>query len=213
MTNIAKLSFWVLAGSYLLAQAYGSAPYSFIHKALPIFILLYVVQIKLIGLSRILVSAALLLSASGDILLALELQQGFIYGLLAFAFAHLFYTACFYRWQNWQKNYRWLLAILAVHLTAMLYFILPASGPLRIPVVIYMAVIAAMTCSAIMVKTSSRTILFGAVLFVTSDSLLAVNKFLFALPFENFLIMSTYYAAQYFLILGCIKKAREDAIA
>ncbi|MFT4939127.1 MAG: putative membrane protein YhhN [Paraglaciecola sp.] len=212
MTNIATLAFWVLAGSYLVAQAYGNVPYSFVHKALPIFILLLVVLIKLTGPSRILISAALFLSATGDMLLALDLQQGFIYGLLAFTFAHLFYTACFYRWQNWQKNYRWMFAGLAMYLTVMLYFILPASGQLRMPVVIYMAVIAAMTCSAIMVKTSHRYILLGAILFVTSDSLLAVNKFLFTLPFENVLIMGSYYAAQYFLIVGCVKKARGDEI-
>ncbi|MFT5675005.1 MAG: putative membrane protein YhhN [Paraglaciecola sp.] len=211
MTNITKLSFWVLAVSYLVAQAYGSMPYSFVHKALPIFILLFVALIKLTGPSRILLSTALFLSATGDILLALDLQQGFIFGLLAFAFAHLFYTACFYRWQNWQKHYLWLFAALAIHLTLMLYFILPVSGQLLIPVVIYMGVIAAMTCSAIMVKTAIRYILFGAVLFVTSDSLLAINKFLFALPYENILIMSSYYAAQYFLILGCIDKASSDA--
>ena len=211
MTNITKLSFWVLAGSYLVAQAYGSVPYSFVYKALPIFVLLLVVLIKLTGPSRILISAALFLSATGDILLALDLQQGFIFGLLAFAFAHLFYTACFYRWQNWQTHYSWMFAGLALHLAVMLYFVLPASGQLQIPVVIYMAVIAAMTCSAIMVKTATRCILFGAVLFVTSDSLLAINKFLFALPYENILIMSSYYAAQYFLIIGCIKKASSDA--
>jgi uncharacterized membrane protein YhhN len=212
MTNITKLSFWVLAGSYLVAQAYGFVAYSFVHKALPIFILLFVALIKLTGPTRILIIAALFLSATGDILLALDLQQGFIYGLLAFAFAHLFYTACFYRWHNWQKHYRWLFVGLALHLTVMLYFILPASGQLRIPVIIYMAVIAAMTCSAVMVKTATRYILFGAVLFVTSDSLLAINKFLFALPYENVLIMSSYYAAQYFLIIGCVKKASSDAI-
>ena len=211
MSIITKLSFWVLAGSYMVTQADGSLPYSFVHKALPIFILLFMALIKLTGTSRILISSALFLSVTGDILLALDLQQGFIYGLLAFAFAHLCYAACFYRWKNWQKHYVWLFAGLALHLTAMLYFILPASGQLQIPVVFYMAVIAVMTVTAIMVKTSNWYILLGALLFVVSDSLLAVNKFIIALPFENILIMSSYYAAQYFLLIGCIKKAHTDA--
>jgi uncharacterized membrane protein YhhN len=160
-----------------------------------------------------LISTALLLSLTGDILLALELQQGFIYGLIAFAFAHLFYAACFYRWKNWQNHYGWLFAGLALYMTAMLYFILPASDPLQIPVVFYMLVIAVMTGSAIMVKASSKYILLGALLFVVSDSLLAVNKFMIVLPYENLLIMSSYYAAQYFLLLGCIKKAHANAAA
>ena len=44
----------------------------------------------------------------------------------------------------------------------------------------------------------------GSLLFVLSDSLIALNKFSFAIPQGGFLIMITYIAAQYLIMRGLI---------
>lgn len=45
----------------------------------------------------------------------------------------------------------------------------------------------------------------GAILFVISDGLIAINKFAFEVPVERILVMSTYIAAQYLIVRGLLK--------
>ena len=46
--------------------------------------------------------------------------------------------------------------------------------------------------------------MIGAIFFIISDSLLAINKFYFPLPYSAFWIMSTYSFAQYFIVSGIL---------
>jgi uncharacterized membrane protein YhhN len=148
----------------------------------------------------------------GDVLLALSLAQSFIYGLAAFAAAHICYTACFYRWRAWRRRHFIGFAILTTYALFMLILLLPVTGALQIPVLIYLLIISTMASSAIVVNTPDYHILLGAVLFVLSDSLLATHKFLFPLPYESLLVMGSYYSAQYLLLEGCIKKQGSNVL-
>jgi alkylglycerol monooxygenase len=47
----------------------------------------------------------------------------------------------------------------------------------------------------------SCAVALGAVVFMLSDSLLATNKFAFALPMAPFWILATYYVAQ--ILIAC----------
>ncbi len=51
-----------------------------------------------------------------------------------------------------------------------------------------------------------KIVFHGALLFMVSDSLIAINKFQFAVPFAGFLIMSTYILAQWFIVDGIKNK-------
>lgn len=51
---------------------------------------------------------------------------------------------------------------------------------------------------------SFRLVFAGSLLFVISDSLIAVNKFYAEIPAAGFLIMLTYIAAQYLILRGLI---------
>ena len=56
--------------------------------------------------------------------------------------------------------------------------------------------------------TSSASFLMvsaGALLFVLSDSMIAINKFTIEVPAERLLVMSTYIIAQYLIIQGLLK--------
>jgi uncharacterized membrane protein YhhN len=48
-------------------------------------------------------------------------------------------------------------------------------------------------------------ILLGAIVFVSSDSILAFNKFYQPVMRSSFLIMVTYLAAQYLIVSGILK--------
>ena len=82
-----------------------------------------------------------------------------------------------------------------------------------VPVIIYILVILTMAISASLRKGSVSTfsynlILLGALLFVISDSFLAINKFYIKVPSEHIIIMSTYAFAQYCIVMGILKQKK-----
>tara|TARA_R110000868_G_scaffold328255_1_gene589136 strand:- start:1541 stop:1768 length:228 start_codon:yes stop_codon:yes gene_type:complete len=56
-------------------------------------------------------------------------------------------------------------------------------------------------------KSSYILVFLGALFFITSDSLLALNKFYKPLPFSSISIMLTYSIAQLFIVLGIKKQS------
>ena len=55
-------------------------------------------------------------------------------------------------------------------------------------------------------------ILIGAVFFVTSDSILAINKFNAPIPLASFWIMLTYLIAQFSITFGILKLNQKNYI-
>jgi uncharacterized membrane protein YhhN len=49
-------------------------------------------------------------------------------------------------------------------------------------------------------------VFIGSVLFVLSDSMIAINKFFHPIQNEGILIMSTYIAAQFLIMRGILKQ-------
>ncbi len=147
-------------------------------------------------------------SCMGDIFLMLPFDA-FVPGLIAFLLAHLCYIIAF------RAGFRagralWaagaLLAVFAGINLAGLWPLLPSD--LRIPVVVYVAVLALMATLALARAWShasttapalpgARWAAIGAILFVISDSVLAWDRFGGGLPAATLCVLSTYYAAQY----------------
>ena len=79
---------------------------------------------------------------------------------------------------------------------------------MKVPVVVYGAVISAMFFVALQLlfykSKASRQIILGAVLFVISDSVLAFNKFYSSFNNAGLVIMLTYTFAQYFITKGIV---------
>lgn len=129
--------------------------------------------------------AALLLGAAGDAFLAHEGEKPFLGGLWSFLLAHLAYVALFavagsgaeiLSVQPWRLALP-LFATLAA--LVLLRRLLPAAGPaLRLPVAVYVVAIVAMMWASATVP--APIVMLGAALFAASDTILAVEKFLFA---------------------------------
>lgn len=90
------------------------------------------------------------------------------------------------------------------------YVMFDGLGDMLYPVTVYMLVILTMAVTAFLrqgkVLPISYTLVFlGALLFMLSDSILALNKFYKPLPLSNISIMLTYALAQYFIVLGLLK--------
>jgi alkylglycerol monooxygenase len=146
-----------------------------------------------------LLMAGLAFSLVGDVLLMLPGR--FVPGLVAFLIAHLCYTALFKQGLPWFPNRRALAITLGLG-AAMYAFLFSGLSPvLRVAVGAYVVVIAMMAAQAIGRATVLRDkaavgVAIGAGFFMLSDSLLATNKFAFALPMAQFWVLATYYVAQ-----------------
>ena len=203
------IAFVALAAAYMLLDAAGIQGYWMPSlKALPIALLGLLALQQLQGLTRTLTLAALCFSALGDVLLALEFAQQFVFGLGAFLVAQLLYAANFLRAADFRSR-RFALRGLPVLAAALLLaqLLLPAAGELAAAVMVYLAAILAMALSAAAHRGDSALLFAGALTFMVSDALIAVNKFLFPLPLAGTAIMFTYYGAQMMLLYG-IGRAR-----
>ncbi len=154
--------------------------------------------------------AALGLSWLGDVALLFEQRHAlfFVLGLGAFLSAHVVYIWIFMRQRSRPVAYFYLMLPMVLgYVAALLYYLLPAAGDLQIPVLLYAAVLMCMLLATLYRKQASRWIVAGALLFVLSDSLLAINKFVFDIPFAQAWIMMSYLAAQYALVRGLLQAA------
>jgi uncharacterized membrane protein YhhN len=87
----------------------------------------------------------------------------------------------------------------------------PHLGDMLIPVAAYLFIILAMGISAALGTANHFLVIAGALLFILSDSLIAINRFLTPVPLSDFLIMITYYLAQFFITFGASKQGPEEA--
>lgn len=180
-------------------------------KAAPILLLALVCWLQLRGTVRILMTAALLLSATGDVLLAVEFSGSFTFGLGAFLCAQLLYTTVFIRRrQRWVKRVPLLLG-LVVFYSLMVIYLLPRTGELLLPVTLYMTVITVMGATAVVYRGSSWVML-GALCFMVSDTVIALNKFWLTFELADMVIMNTYYLAQLMIVWGVLQTQRKAIV-
>lgn len=167
-----------------------------------------------------LLSLALAFSWLGDIFLLYVAgnPMNFTAGLASFLVAHIFYIACFLQMTETRVTTLQLKMVIpfAVFCIALLAILYPSLGDMRLPVIAYGMVITSMGIAALhrLGKTSRYSFGFvftGALLFIASDSLIAVNKFLSPFNSAPYLIMLTYIAAQYLIVSGCVLHLKEKA--
>jgi len=163
---------------------------------------------------------ALAFSYSGDIILMIPGNNPlfFIGGLVSFLVAHLFYTKLFTTLSPLNKNILkknpiWIIAII-LFLKAFLSYLVPKiDTTLKIPVIVYALIICTMLLSTLNLKEKigkrpHNMIVAGAILFVLSDSILAIIKFdptFRGMTIMHALVMKTYISAQGFIIHGIRK--------
>lgn len=159
---------------------------------------------------------ALIFSWIGDIILmfADKGEVYFIMGLVSFLIAHILFIRLFFRQKSEKKHSKnplyWIgfIGVIA-YLISMLTLLIPSLGDLKMPVGIYAMTISIMLVIALKgsfnwANNAKYIILIGAVFFVTSDSILSINKFYTVLPYASFWIMATYLTAQFLITTGIL---------
>ena len=156
--------------------------------------------------------AALACSWVGDVLLSFP--GWFVPGLLAFLAAHLVFIGLFLRLPMRPGRRRlptWALVYVAWYV-AFLVLLGPHLGGLLVPVAVYGAVLGTMAALA---GGRGGVIAVGGALFVVSDSVLALGRFLpgYEFALHDLVVMSTYLAAQGLIAWGAWLDLRADPAA
>ncbi|PTQ72626.1 lysoplasmalogenase [Celeribacter persicus] len=170
-----EIMLWGIAGvaavAYLPLTARPPARWRSGIKTLPVAVFALIG-----GLSGapLLLIAGLALSAFGDWALSRPGERAFLIGLIGFALGHLCYFVLF---AGLEHLAFWTVLPFVVLALSTELWLAPHTGGLKIPVRIYVLLICAMAVAAVNLPHTLRLASVGAVAFVLSDLILAIQMF------------------------------------
>jgi len=217
--TLLTVSYFVTGFLFLLCKNNVSFIPSFTLKALliPWLIVIFLLNIKLLqDKLNLLFLTGLIFCWAGDILLEVPLHYAdlFVPGLGCFLTGHLMYLLVFSLTPGdnfvFRKGSVFIIPVILYGILLVLW-LYKDLGNMKIPVIAYATVILTMLAAAINRKNkvnhaSFLMVLSGAILFVLSDSALAINKFGHNFSGSSVIVMVTYILAQYFIVTGYLKQ-------
>jgi uncharacterized membrane protein YhhN len=217
-----KKKYWILLfAAILIGDLVGiqlqNKEIQFFFKPLIVPVLIGYFDSQLLSITKGLskwILGALFFSLAGDALLMFEEKNSifFLLGLSSFLLAHIFYIVFFHhvRVREKVKGNPWLLLVVVIYYAALIMLLSPYLADMKIPVLVYGIVISFMFMLAMHMlfienKQAGQWMMIGALLFVMSDSILAINKFYQSFEVAGILIMLTYGLAQLFIVEGAAR--------
>lgn len=181
-----------------------------------LLIFYFVINARNLAAAKYLIIAALVFSWLGDVLLLLDKQfkSFFIYGLIAFLVAHIFYISYFWKIRKLNNITNLpsplIFVGIAAYSLALFAFVSPNVKNLLVPVAIYALVISIMfavsfTAFDLRKQTFGKICIAGTFLFLISDSILAINRFVAPFTLAPVLTMLTYALAQLLITEGSLR--------
>lgn len=158
-------------------------------------------------------AAALFASSVGDVMLELQ-PPNMVGGMGAFGLAHVFYIAAFaghLRRETIQPVGLGLAGLVLAASIALLVWFLPDMGKLTLPGLGYQLIITLMVIAAMLSRAPLITRV-GAVIFMLSDSLIALGLYK-GIPAPQGSVWITYAIAQILLARGFAEAARAKMLA
>ena len=155
--------------------------------------------------------SALFFSFWGDVFL-LDKTNYFVFGLASFLIAHIMYikmSTKFLKKVSIVKILKTAIIFIALF-TGVLFLIKDNLGEMLVPVIVYGIAISAFGTCALLNYQQDKTIanlwlLLGAILFIASDSLIALNNFYQPTHLFNVLIIVLYVVSQYLIVNSMLK--------
>ncbi len=197
------LAFAVLFIGLLPLQPYAG---NFVIKAIPAISLAALVFIAVSEVRGKLLFASLLFCAAADIALELPIEMSFMLGLGLFLIAHIVFIVTFSRDFKMQKSRIPIIVLIAIYAVSMAFVLTPWLKEMAIPVYIYITAITLMGIFAALRASKNKFTLYGAISFIVSDSLIAINKFMMPVVAADYIIMITYYLALFLIVYGFLKE-------
>ncbi|WP_299620205.1 lysoplasmalogenase [uncultured Tenacibaculum sp.] len=158
--------------------------------------------------------SALFFAFWGDVLLLFP-EDYFVLGLVSFLITHLIYIKMIVKYLPKIKTTTKLisLGIFLLYFSGIIYVIMDNLKELFIPVIVYGLIISTFGTVSLLnyIKnkaTENLWLLIGALIFILSDSVLALYKFYSPEPILLPVIMITYITAQFYICKAIIAKAQ-----
>lgn len=200
----------VLAALSTATSVFEMPALHFVFKPLPLLVAIVAVAARVYSTGArarfdLYLLAALVASLAGDVFLMLP-GNYFIPGLASFLVAHLFYIALFRQGVPWFSSRRALALTLGLGGAMYAWVWGGLSDPvLRVAVAAYVSVIALMVAQAVgralvLRDAGARAVGLGTCVFMLSDSLIAINRFVQPLPLVSVGVLATYYTAQILIV-------------
>jgi uncharacterized membrane protein YhhN len=148
---------------------------------------------------------ALLLSALGDWVLAIPWWTlSFVVGLVSFLLAHLCFLAALFPLARASRVRLAAVVLMCLATVSLLAWFWPHLGrdQLTIPVTLYMAVLTAMVCVALLADLPTIWAAVGAVCFAASDAMIGIDRFILYNDALAVPIWWLYAAAQILITAG-----------
>lgn len=217
MTGRGVLTAYAVVGvTNVAAEAAGLTPMITVTKPLlmPLLMAWLIVTVRPVGRLDVVLrwlAAGIVAAWIGDLLLMGEGDLSFVAGLVAFLVMQVCYLMALVRVPGPGLVRAWKIAAVPYVLVWLVLNLLVWSGvgALRIPVLVYSAVLTAMAIAALdLVLSVPRhlgwRVAWGAVLFLVSDALIAVTAFgpLSSTNLTSALVMATYIVAQAMIVTG-----------
>lgn len=221
------LNFFILGILFIILAQFDSFFPALIVKAMiiPALMLYYHSRVKKsYSTFHRLVMTGLFFSWLGDVLLQfsnkrVELyfsaETYFLFGLAAFLLTQVFYSLAFIQPKGlntvFNKRIYQLLLVLAYGGLLIWFLYNKIDQEYKLPVILYAIVIHVMLITALnrygkVNGVSFMLVGIGAMLFVLSDSMIAVNRFYHSFDFARIFIMVSYVIAQYLIVIGCLRQ-------
>ena len=164
------------------------------------------------GRMPILLAIGLAFHTAGDILLMLDGFTFFAAGLGAFLIGHFFYLAILLEGIGGLKGWKEILCLIVpLVLAPVIVSFFGVEWPFSAAVTVYaltlMFVAACGVLWAIRGKAFATRIIVGGIIFIISDSLIAIDSFAgIDFPFRHALVMLTYVTAEWLLVSGMVRE-------
>jgi uncharacterized membrane protein YhhN len=150
-------------------------------------------------------------SAAGDAALGFEKGENLTIGLGFFLVAQVLLVVTFTRDFKIQKPRIPGAVFLVAYAVLMACILTPSLEDMALPVYVYLTAITVMGISAAMRYPTSNLVVYGALFFIASDSMLAIGEFRDPFPASDYLVMGTYYLAIFLIAYGMVRAAHRPS--
>ena len=212
------LLFALISGLVFIYGLYiDSTALRLLTKGLPVIALIFWLRSAPQGEYRCWISIGLLFSLGGDILLDIpetQLANQFVLGLGSFLIGHLAYVVAY---TSDTRRLAPMALLIALACGGSMFWVLNSKpeglGPLLIPVALYALTITAMLWRALarlgvdgIPRNSALLAAAGALLFVISDSMIGINRFVQPFDEARYAIIITYWLGQYGIAASAMRR-------
>jgi uncharacterized membrane protein YhhN len=218
--------FFIIIAGVLIEKVTGAKWLDYLFKSLimPWMAGFFMLHARNVDFSiRKLILLGFLFSWLGDISLMFTHfnELFFLTGIGCFLIALVFYVFLFLRTINLsgkraflKKQPYWIIAYLGYGLIFYILLFNHLDTLLQFAILLYVTVLLGMSAMALNRFGNGHPLSFsfvfaGSLLFVASDSMIALNKYLVEIPYDGIWIMSTYIGAQYLIMRGILKQYEE----